>query len=331
MNLEQAMKLAITEAHLGAPFVSPNPKVGCVILDSKGELLAKGYHTKFGKPHAEVEALNQIKDKEKLKDAHVIVTLEPCAHEGKTPSCAKTLAKLPIKKVTYGLVDPNPLVAGQGAQILKDAGIEAVEYQGNLKKDLEEVCEEFLYNFRNKKVFVALKVAQSSDGKIGKKGERTQITGPESMLKVHELRAQYDAVLVGKNTVLIDNPKLDIRHPQIKKENQVIILDRSGEVLKRKDQLSIFKTHKEENIHVISTPDLKTALVEIYGLGIRSVMVEGGGQIFSEFLRRNLVQRIHLFTAPIILGKGIEWADKKIVLKSEPQRYGQDTYMTELI
>ena len=331
MELDQAIQLAISQAHLGAPFVSPNPKVGCVILDSKGELLSKGYHKKFGQPHAEVEALNQIQDKEKLKGAHVIVTLEPCAHEGKTPSCAKTLAKLPIKKVTYGLVDPNPLVAGKGAEILKAAGIEAEEYQGPFKKELEETCEEFLWNFRQKKVFVALKVAQSSDGKISKVGERIQITGPEAMQKVHELRAQYDAVLVGKNTILIDNPKLDVRHSKIIKENKVIVLDRSGEVLKSREQLNIFKTHKAENVHVLSSQNLETALKEIYNLGIRSVMVEGGGEIFTSFLNENLAQRIHLFTAPVVLGEGVGWSDKKIELKSKPQLYGKDIYITELL
>lgn len=331
MELDQAIQLAISQAHQGAPFVSPNPKVGCVILDSKGELLSKGYHKKFGQPHAEVEALNQIQDKEKLKGAHVIVTLEPCAHEGKTPSCAKTLAKLPIKKVTYGLVDPNPLVAGKGAEILKAAGIEAEEYQGPFKKELEETCEEFLWNFRQKKVFVALKVAQSSDGKISKVGERIQITGPEAMQKVHELRAQYDAVLVGKNTILIDNPKLDVRHSKIIKENKVIVLDRSGEVLKSREQLNIFKTHNAENVHVLSSQNLETALKEIYNLGIRSVMVEGGGEIFTSFLNENLAQRIHLFTAPVVLGEGVGWSDKKIELKSKPQLYGKDIYITELL
>ena len=230
MNLDQAMQLAISEALKGAPFVSPNPKVGCVILDSQGELLSTGYHKKFGEAHAEIEALKNL-NPDQLKGAHLIVTLEPCAHEGKTPSCAKTLAKLPIKKVTFGLVDPNPLVAGQGAKILKEAGIEVEEYQGILKADLEEVCEEFLWNFRQKKVFVAVKIAQSLDGKIALlNGESKWITGPDSRQKVHELRAQYDAVLVGKNTILIDNPSLDIRHPKIQKENKVVVLDRSGEI-----------------------------------------------------------------------------------------------------
>ncbi len=340
MNLDQAMKLAITEALKGAPFVSPNPKVGCVILNSHGELLSTGYHKKFGEAHAEVDALKGLTS-DLLKGAHVIVTLEPCAHEGKTPSCAKTLAKLPIKKVTYGLLDPNPLVAGQGTNILKDAGIQAEEYQGVLKNDLEETCEEFLWNFREKKVFVAMKVAQSLDGKIAlANGESKWITGPESRQKVHELRAQYDAVLVGKNTVLVDDPRLDIRHPQIQKENKVVVLDRSGEVLKKLNQLKMSEVHKPENIIMLSSQDLNSVLDELYKKGIRSIMVEGGGQIYSSFLAQGLIQRLHLFTAPIILGKGIGWADdfeiseisKKLEINSsESQLLGQDTYLTAKI
>lgn len=337
MNLDQAMQLAMSEALKGAPFVSPNPKVGCVILDQNGKLLSSGYHKKFGEAHAEVEALKSLPI-ESFRGSHVIVTLEPCAHEGKTPSCAKTLAKLPIKKVTFGLFDPNPLVAGQGAEILRAAGIEVEEYQGHLKNELEEICEEFLFNMRQKKVFVSLKIAQSLDGKIAlSNGESKWITGPEARSKVHELRAQYDAVLVGKNTVLTDNPSLNVRHPLIKKENKVVVLDRSGEVLKKIDHLKIFSAHKPENLIVLPSIDLKTALEELYAKGIRSLMVEGGGQTFSNFLQQDLVQRLHLFTAPVILGQGIGWAEcftlssmaqKKELKSVKTQLFGNDLYLT---
>jgi diaminohydroxyphosphoribosylaminopyrimidine deaminase / 5-amino-6-(5-phosphoribosylamino)uracil reductase len=340
MNLDQAMRIAITEALKGAPFVSPNPKVGCVILNSQGQLLSTGYHTRFGQAHAEIEALKALSP-EQLKGAHVIVTLEPCAHVGKTPSCATTLAKLPIKKVTFGLRDPNPLVSGKGAQILVEAGIEVEEYQGDLKNDLEESCEEFLWNFREKKIFVALKVAQSLDGKIAlPSGESKWITGPESRERVHALRAQYDAVLVGKNTILVDNPSLNIRHPLIQKDNKVIILDRSGEILKKEDQLKIFKVHKRENIFVQPQVELKTILSDLFDRGLRSILIEGGSRVYSSFLAQGLVQRIHVFTAPVILGQGLGWADRlevggmdtKIQLKNiKTEKVGIDAYLTALI
>lgn len=352
LSIDQAMKIAIQEAHLGAPFVSPNPKVGCVILDRDGKLLSKGYHKKYGGDHAEVEALKGLSNQE-LQGAHVIVTLEPCAHEGQTPSCAKKLATLPIAKVTYGLVDPNPLVAGQGAQILETAGIEVLEYEGELKAELEEVCEEFLWNFRRKEVFVALKVAQTLDGKIAlKNGESQWITGPESRQKVHELRAQYDAVLVGKNTVYKDNPSLNIRHPRIQKENKIVILDREASVVTRASSLKIFELHRPENIFVVvakgtqvesdrarivEATDLQEALRTLYKLGLRSLMVEGGGQVFSQFLHLSCVQRMHIFTAPIVVGQGIGWntemslssMEQRLVLQNE--RYlvlGRDNYCT---
>ena len=144
----EAMKKAIAEAYQGASFVSPNPLVGCVILDKVGNFLNSGYHNTYGGPHAEVNAFAGL-TLEQLKDAHVIVTLEPCAHQGKTPSCAKTLAALPIKKITYGLMDPNPLVAGQGAEILKAAGKEVTIFN-ELQTELEELCEVFLMNQREK-------------------------------------------------------------------------------------------------------------------------------------------------------------------------------------
>jgi diaminohydroxyphosphoribosylaminopyrimidine deaminase / 5-amino-6-(5-phosphoribosylamino)uracil reductase len=340
MNLDQAMRIAITEALKGAPFVSPNPKVGCVILNSQGQLLSTGYHTRFGQAHAEIEALKALSP-EQLKGAHVIVTLEPCAHVGKTPSCATTLAKLPIKKVTFGLRDPNPLVSGKGAQILVEAGIEVEEYQGDLKDDLEESCEEFLWNFREKKIFVALKVAQSLDGKIAlPSGESKWITGPKSRERVHALRAQYDAVLVGKNTILVDNPSLNIRHPLIQKDNKVIILDRSGEILKKEDQLKIFKVHKRENILVQPQVELKTILSDLFDRGLRSILIEGGSRVYSSFLAQGLVQRIHVFTGPVILGQGLGWADRlevggmdtKIQLKNiKTEKVGIDAYLTALI
>ncbi|MFN8790160.1 MAG: bifunctional diaminohydroxyphosphoribosylaminopyrimidine deaminase/5-amino-6-(5-phosphoribosylamino)uracil reductase RibD [Bdellovibrionales bacterium] len=352
VSLDQAMQMAMDEALKGAPFVSPNPKVGCVILDSHGHLLAKGYHTRYGQAHAEVEALKGLSP-EQLRGAHVIVTLEPCAHQGKTPSCARHLATLPLKKVTYGLLDPNPLVAGKGAEILKAAGFEVEEYSGPLKSDLEEICEEFLWNFREKKIFVALKIAQSLDGKIAlKNGDSQWITGPESREKAHELRAQYDATLVGLGTVLKDNPSLNIRHPRIEKQNRVVILDRRGDCLKKTESLKLFQVHAPENIfvcvqpglgfsstkaQVLETHDLPDTLKQLFDRGLRSVMVEGGAQVAGEFLRSNLIQRFHIFTAPFVMGQGLSWSEgldlvklteRKTLRSVQSALFGADLYVT---
>lgn len=341
LTSEQAMRLAISEAYKGATQVSPNPLVGAVVLDAQGGFLSCGYHEFFGGPHAEVNALKNLSS-EDLKDAHVFVTLEPCAHEGKTPSCAKMMAKLPLKKVTFGLIDPNPLVAGQGASILREAGIEAEVFASvdpkedhEIKALLNEVCEAFLWNFTQKKIFVALKMASSLDGQVAlQSGESQWITGAESREYVHYLRACYDAVLVGKGTVHFDNPSLNIRHPDIEKKNKVVVIDAKGELLSNFLKLKLSQVHAPSELYwciaadlqdqieaqvsqMESSPqvvyvkaksgghlDLEDLLKQLYLRGLRSLMVEGGALTASSFIHDGLVNRLYLFQAPIILGAG---------------------------
>ncbi|MEK2646964.1 bifunctional diaminohydroxyphosphoribosylaminopyrimidine deaminase/5-amino-6-(5-phosphoribosylamino)uracil reductase RibD [Bdellovibrio sp. BCCA] len=338
---EQAMKLAISEAYKGATRVSPNPLVGSVVLDAQGGFLACGHHEFYGGPHAEVNALKNLSSAE-LKDAHVFVTLEPCAHEGKTPSCAKMMAKLPLKKVTFGLIDPNPLVAGQGADILRNAGIDAEVFSSadpkedrEIKTLLEEVCEAFLWNFREKKVFVALKMASSLDGQVAlRSGESQWITGPESREYVHYLRACYDAILVGKGTIDFDNPSLNVRHPEINKKNKVVVIDGEAELLHRFTDLKLAQIHAASDVFWCVAEDMKEnvektlktlsiapqiiyvktnvggdlnledLLAQLHLKGLRSVMVEGGAFTASSFIDQGLVNRIYMFQAPIIMGSG---------------------------
>ncbi len=342
-TIDQAMQLAILEAKKGYAFVSPNPLVGCVVLSKDFQLISFGYHMKYGEGHAEVNALKNLND-DQLKDSIVIVTLEPCAHEGKTPSCAKILAKLPIKKVIYGLVDPNPLVAGQGAHILQTAGIEAVLYKGQLENELQQVPEIFLKNFNQKKIFISMKVAQSIDGQIAlQSGESQWITGPESRFKVHQLRAAHDAILIGANTLILDNPSLNIRNLDFEKENKVIILDRNLNWIKKVlnhsyesllQNWNLTKVHKPKNIffgflsqedtsqnldliklfrsqfpefsevNFIEYKDLSDLHLQLWQYQIRSVFVEGGAKTYSLYLHEKQVDRIHIFTATSIIGSG---------------------------
>jgi diaminohydroxyphosphoribosylaminopyrimidine deaminase/5-amino-6-(5-phosphoribosylamino)uracil reductase len=246
---EEAMIQALRLAYQGEGFVSPNPQVGCVILDKNSLYLGSGYHQKWGEGHAEVNALKGISS-ELLKGARVFVTLEPCAHQGMTPSCAKTLAQLPISEVIYALEDPNPLVAGRGAEILRQAGKKAVVFQTsdrNLAHEIRKVCEVFLKNFVRKEPFVALKWAQSLDGKMSLGNlESRWITNDESRLEAHRLRAIYDLTVVGVETFLRDNPRLDIRHPRfLEKKNKVAVLDPQGRALLNPDldKFSVFKHH----------------------------------------------------------------------------------------
>jgi diaminohydroxyphosphoribosylaminopyrimidine deaminase/5-amino-6-(5-phosphoribosylamino)uracil reductase len=351
---DQAMVLAIQCARAGAPYVSPNPLVGCVVLNSKNELVSSGYHEKYGEAHAEINAIKNLTSND-LIDSKIFVTLEPCAHQGKTGSCAKKLSEYKIGKVIYGLVDPNPLVAGQGAQILKDADIPAEEYQGKFKQDLEDLAEVFLKNFRQKKTFVAMKVATSLDGQMAlKTGESQWITGAESREFVHELRSWYDAIVVGYNTVEVDNPSLNIRHPKITKSNKLIVLDPRAQILKNVSSGKKYKfldAYSQENIYfavssevsseyqTIAYSDLDNLMNKIWNLNIKSIFIEGGAKTYSSFLAASLVDRIHLFMNASIIGNqnGLSWtsgfgvkalSDKLILKNSQTKIFGSDIYIT---
>jgi diaminohydroxyphosphoribosylaminopyrimidine deaminase/5-amino-6-(5-phosphoribosylamino)uracil reductase len=308
----QAMKLAIQEAYLGLGYVSPNPLVGCVILDEKNQFLSKGFHARVGEAHAEINALKNISS-EKLKNARVFVTLEPCAHQGRTGSCAKALAELPIAQVIYGLKDPNPLVSGKGEEILIQAGKDCQIFAG-LQAELEQVCEHFLKNFREKRTFVSLKVASSLDGQLGlKTGESKWITDETSREIAHVLRAAHDAILVGANTVKIDQPSLNIRHPRFpNKKNKLVVWDSSGELERDFAKTSLAKFHLREDVIFYSGSNLKELLAKLWDLGIKSLLVEGGAQVLSSFINEMALDRLYLFQAPMICGakSGKSWSEQ---------------------
>ncbi len=374
-----AMKLAIEEARKGLGYVAPNPPVGAVIVDSEGRLLSRGYHHAYGQDHAELNAYKNLEREsarygngEVLKGATMYVTLEPCAHEGKTPSCAKWMAELPFKKVVYGVVDPNPLVRGQGLEILRAAGIEVVSaYHACelepaqaelLQHELDELAEIFLYGFREQKTFVALKVATTLDGSLAHQtGESKWLTGERAREHVHYLRAQYDAVLVGRETFLRDNPSLDVRHAAYPgKKNKVIVLSAKPEsfvdfiadsrTMKTHGAADVlFATLKKSPTFKYSSlvcesdssgkVNLESLLAAAYGAGVRSIFVEGGASVASAFLREGLVHRLYQFIAPQIVGarSGINFTRdlstkdlaSRLVLKNPHARiFGQDVMVT---
>lgn len=366
------MELAIEQAQKGAGKVSPNPLVGCVIVDKNHRLLSMGFHGFYGGKHAEIAALdNLIKGKAEneklLKDTHFYVTLEPCAHKGKTSSCAKTLAQWPLKKLTYGLEDPNPLVKGKGAKILKDAGIEVEHWQEveqwqekeppqdeglSIKNKLKDLIETFAFHITEKKLFVALKVATSLDGQMAlSNGESRWITNEKSRNFSHELRARYDAVLVGRQTVELDNPKLNVRCPQLTDVvNKVVVLDPKGQLADKIQNLNISQVRPLKNIYLcvaeenfaeqpsgeqpsgfcklkIKTNsqgqfDLNHLSHSLMEQNIHSVFVEGGSSVLSSFLREDFYNRLHLFMAPTILGAGggLSWT-QGVSLKSLKEKH----------
>lgn len=321
LSPNKAMQLAIQEAFKGNGNVAPNPMVGCVVLDGEGRYLAKGFHEKFGEAHAEVNAIAELSETQ-LKGAQLFVTLEPCAHEGKTPSCAKMLTAKKIKSVTYGLMDPNPLVSGKGAAILRSSGVHAEEFRvqdersKKIRRDLEILLEHFLVNQVHKLPFVSLKVATSLDGMMSlRNGQSKWITCEESRNYGHFLRATHSAVLVGVETIKRDNPLLNVRHATFPgKANKVVVLDSTNWVEKNKSQLELFKVRPESDVIVISehNRDLKSVLQRLWQMSVHSVMVEGGAMIISSFLEAKAWNRLYNFQAPLVLGgiNGRVWTER---------------------
>jgi diaminohydroxyphosphoribosylaminopyrimidine deaminase / 5-amino-6-(5-phosphoribosylamino)uracil reductase len=320
----QAMSLAIQVADAGAGFVSPNPLVGCVIVDAKQRLLSSGFHARFGAAHAEVDAVQKVANPTDLVGATVYVTLEPCAHFGKTPPCASFLADTPIARVVYGLLDPNPLVAGKGIEILKARG-KIVEKMQGLDNELEDLAEVFLFNQRNRRAFIAVKVASTLDGQIAvKNGESRWISGEESREVVQELRGRYDGIMVGKRTFLTDDPKLNCRLPQYERQKKtVFIFDPSGEASHRLAASQLAQCHAAENIVWVTQKNADVAsgtrvlrldalgesfdfaqfAAQALAEGVASILVEGGASLIGQMLEQQSVQRWNQFIAPDLLGQ----------------------------
>lgn len=327
------MHKALELAERGAGYVSPNPMVGCVIVSDDDRKLGQGYHERYGENHAEVNALESVKDRSNLLDATVYVTLEPCSHEGKTPSCARTLAKYPLKRVVVAMKDPNPEVNGAGIQHLRDHNIEVDV--GLAEDKARKLNEFFLHHIRYTEPFVTLKIAQTADGYIAAPdGDARWISSDASRERVHRWRSRYDAVMVGRNTVQADNPRLTVRHVEGRQPKRIVI-DGKYELSK---ELNVFSDQYEENTIVITHDqdgrsgeqdpmldilksnyfrgqtinvpeyeghsDLKKAFEKLYDFGITSVLVEGGQNLSTALLRRNLVDKLELFIAPKLLGGG---------------------------
>ncbi len=338
---QEAMNLAIAEAKKGYGWVEPNPPVGCVILDKDRNLIATGYHGKFGKSHAEIEALKKVKNKKLLDGAHMFITLEPCSHFGKTPPCAVQLATLPFGSVTFGRVDPNPAVKGKGSLILRSSGMKAIKYKGD-RTELDKLHDMFCYSYENTSTFVTIKIASSIDGQMAlKSGESQWITCEESRLFAHELRARHGAVLVGRGTLNIDDPYLNVRHPKFKKfrgENKVVVIDPDGSILNNIQKYKISNYRSKKNIFVVTSNKIKSnnkhcqhISVSLKGKyldlgqlkktlflnGIQSVLVEGGPLTVSQFLEQNEANKLCLFMSPSILGAkgGMSWTSELAIKK----------------
>ena len=320
LNEDQVwMQKAIELAKLGQYSTRPNPNVGCVIVKD-GQLIGQGFHPKAGQPHAEVFAMREAGDL--ARGATAYVTLEPCAHFGRTPPCAKGLVAAGVAKVVVACADPNPLVAGKGIQILKDAGIDVVTDVCTAQAEMQN--KGFLKAMATGRPYVRLKVASSLDGRTAMaSGESKWITGAESRQDVQHWRAISGAVITGIETILADDPLLNVRalydvdlNP-INIENIVqpkrIILDRQGRlpltanILKQPDSVIVMGPFRQElaelsvlQLEVQSLNDLLRTLTDFQ---IYDVLVEAGATLSTAFLQEHLVDELISYVAPTFLGQ----------------------------
>lgn len=318
---EKYMRLAMQLAGNAIGRTSPNPLVGAVIVKDN-RVVGCGWHRKAGTPHAEVHALNQAG--ELAQGADVYVTLEPCAHYGKTPPCAKALVEAKVKNVYGGLLDVNPKVAGKGFKILEDAGIH-VEY-GFLQDELRKQNEVFFKWIEHKKPFVVLKAAMTLDGKIATAtGQSKWITNETSRAYGYKLRDIYDGIMVGINTVIEDNPMLTARVDGGKNPIRIVVdsslkIDINANVVQDKSAKTIIATTDKadkdkilklqaQDVDVIVVDKDKNAKVDIEKLldilgqqNICSILVEGGATLSGSFVAKKLVDKVYFFIAPKIVG-----------------------------
>lgn len=318
---EKYMRLAMQLAGNAIGRTSPNPLVGAVIVKDN-RVVGCGWHRKAGTPHAEVHALNQAG--ELAQGADVYVTLEPCAHYGKTPPCAKALVEAKVKNVYGGLLDVNPKVAGKGFKILEDAGIH-VEY-GFLQDELRKQNEVFFKWIEHKKPFIVLKAAMTLDGKIATAtGQSKWITNETSRAYGYKLRDIYDGIMVGINTVIEDNPMLTARVDGGKNPIRIVVdsslrIDINANVVQDKSAKTIIATTDKadkdkilklqaQDIDVIVVDKDKNDKVDIEKLldilgqqNICSILVEGGATLSGSFVAKKLVDKVYFFIAPKIIG-----------------------------
>ncbi len=303
-----------------------NPSVGCVVVKN-GEIVGKAVTAPGGRPHAETQALQMAGDR--ARGATVYVTLEPCSHYGRTPPCANALVEAGVGRVVVCLTDPDPRVSGRGLAILRDAGI-TVE-SGLMEEEGRRALAGYLMRQTKGRPHVTLKLAISTDGMLGRRGEEVAITGSEARAEVHRLRADADAILVGIGTVLSDDPELTVRIPGLESRSPArIVLDRRLELPLRSRLVqsardvpvivvataaSAFQLEDgspgdkrekltEAGVEIMDATELDILLAILAVRGMSSLLVEGGATVATAFLQANLVDRILLFQGTGAVGEG---------------------------
>jgi diaminohydroxyphosphoribosylaminopyrimidine deaminase/5-amino-6-(5-phosphoribosylamino)uracil reductase len=338
INLNQACALSLDLAEQALGRVEPNPCVGAVLInEAENTLVSWGHHEFFGGPHAEV---NCLKDIESAKGLTLVVSLEPCSHFGKTPPCADLVIEKKVSKLIYIESDPNPAVSGKGLERIKAAGIKVSQAPVEFQKRHGDLNEKFLYSFKNKHSYVHLKWAQSANAKLGYKDSRTQITSLESQLDSHFLRAQSQMILVGLETILQDDPKLNIRLTGYEKDLKVAVVDpdlvlagklETKAIQKIRSQSDIFLVSDKQNTHsnVIQVKKTAEGQLDLSELrektfkdyGVQSIFVEGGAFTHKSFIDQGVFNRISVYES----SKSLEHANSLSVFESKAK---QDDFLS---
>ncbi len=307
---EEFMRRALFLAEQGRYSTSPNPMVGCVIVRD-GNVIAEGFHRKAGEAHAEIEALRACED---ARGATIYVTLEPCAHHGRTPPCADAVIAAKPARVVVAMRDPHDVVNGRGIEAIRAAGIEVVE--GVLEGEARRLNEKFLWSVTHNLPFVTLKAAMTLDGKLATVARESQwITSEAAREKSLALREEHDAIVVGGGTVRADNPRLTRRLGLSQTQWTRVVLDGDGDVPPHSQILTdgsrtiLFTSNPSahsgpEIVPIEGRPDLTQVFSELHSRGIRSVLVEGVAVVHAELIRGGLWQKMVLFVAPMIVGGG---------------------------
>jgi len=330
------MQRAIQLAWNGLGHVSPNPMVGCVVVVD-GKIIGEGYHQKYGGPHAEVNAITSVEDKSQLRKATVYVTLEPCSHHGKTPPCADLLISHQVKRVVVAARDPNPLVNGNGIEKLRAAGIEVDS--GLCEAEAKEENVRFNTVFLKKRPYIILKWAQTKDGFIARSDYSSKwISNPLSRQLVHKWRTEEDAILIGKNTAIYDNPRLTSRDWK-GKDPLRIVLDRNKALDK---SLNLFTDEKPTLVYTLQSPEkhnqtswiqlhenhfLEDLLTDLHERKIQSLIVEGGQATLQAFIDRGLWDEARVFIGNNVFKDGI-LAPKMTIEATSETKILEDRLMT---
>lgn len=279
---EKYMRRALQLARGGEGRVAPNPMVGAVVV-ANGRIIGEGFHRTYGGPHAEVNAIASVlpEDRELLSEATIYVTLEPCSYYGKTPPCAKLIIDTGIPHVVVGAPDPNPLVAGRGVRMMREAGIRVDE--DVLKDECIALNKRFMTAHTSGRPWIQLKWAESADRRMAGVDEEgrpvpVRLSSPLSSVWMHRERANVEAIMVGANTRRIDNPRLDVRYWGGRNPR---VVDCSGEV------------------------DCRRLVEDLRKEGVTSLMVEGGAKLLNSFIREGLYDEVRVETSPVVLGEGL--------------------------